>query len=227
MFNPKKEFSRFADDYKAKNIIQKDVARELLDHLKNDHSTILELGCGHGEIYSNYNLDYKSYKAVDISSKMCDLHPKGDKLVVDVADFDIDDIFCDKYDLIISSSALQWSKDIDTLMHKISQATSNIAFAIFTSNTFKSIHNIANISSPIYNKETLIEAITKYFDVEYYTKEYKLEFESNKDMFRYIKSSGVSGGTKRLSIADTKKLIREYPLSYLEFEVIYFISKEL
>lgn len=46
-------------------------------------------------------------------------------------------------------------------------------------------------------------------------------FEDNLSKFRYIKKSGVSGGKRRLSVAQTKALIQNYPLEYLEFEVLF------
>ena len=49
---------------------------------------------------------------------------------------------------------------------------------------------------------------------------YKLEFGNKKDLFDYIKKSGVSG-KKSLSFSDSKKLYKEYDLNYLEFEVIF------
>ena len=50
---------------------------------------------------------------------------------------------------------------------------------------------------------------------------YKLEFENKKDLFDYIKKSGVSGGNDSLDFKDAKKLYKEYNLNYLEFEVIF------
>lgn len=39
-------------------------------------------------------------------------------------------------------------------------------------------------------------------------------------MLRYIKQSGVSGGKRKLSITQTRKILRDYPLFFLEFEVV-------
>jgi malonyl-CoA O-methyltransferase len=39
-------------------------------------------------------------------------------------------------------------------------------------------------------------------------------------MLRYIKKSGVSGGQKKLSLKEIRKLLKNYPLNYLEFESI-------
>jgi malonyl-CoA O-methyltransferase len=53
---------------------------------------------------------------------------------------------------------------------------------------------------------------------------YTLEFENTREMLRYIKKSGVSGNRNVLSYKQTKSLMQEYPLSYLEFEVVYINS---
>jgi malonyl-CoA O-methyltransferase len=46
-------------------------------------------------------------------------------------------------------------------------------------------------------------------------------------MFKYIKQSGVSGSRKVLGYKQTKKLMREYPVNYLEFEVAFIVSKKV
>jgi malonyl-CoA O-methyltransferase len=51
--------------------------------------------------------------------------------------------------------------------------------------------------------------------------QYKLEFDSVREMFRYIKRSGVSGNRNLLGFKEMKKLMNEYPLNYLEFEVVF------
>jgi malonyl-CoA O-methyltransferase len=43
-------------------------------------------------------------------------------------------------------------------------------------------------------------------------------------MFRYIKGSGVSGSRNLLSFKDMKRLMKEYPLNYLEFEVAFIYN---
>jgi malonyl-CoA O-methyltransferase len=40
-------------------------------------------------------------------------------------------------------------------------------------------------------------------------------------MFRYIKRSGVSGGKKQLLVKDIKRVVKNYPFDYLEFEVFF------
>ncbi len=42
-----------------------------------------------------------------------------------------------------------------------------------------------------------------------------------KELFDYIKKSGVSGSSASLDFKNAKKLYKEYKLNYLEFEVIF------
>ena len=123
--------------------------------------------------------------------------------------------------IVISSSALQWSRDLDTTLSRLSKRSAQAHFAIFTSSTFKTLHKAADIKSPIYSETELKTTINKYYQATYETRKYILHFDSVRDMFKYIKKSGVSGGEQKLSYKQTKDLMKVYPLDYLEFEVLF------
>lgn len=219
------QFSKYAKDYKNHNIIQQIVAKSLVRELKSQPKRILELGCGSGQVYKHISWEIDFYKAIDFSSSMCELHPKGEKIEVKCFDFDtqefLDEIKDNQYDIILSSSALQWSKDLSKIIKNLSFITNEINAVLFTSNTFKTIQNITKTKSPILDEESIKEAFSKYFKCDFETILYKLEFDNKKDLFDYIKKSGVSGGTASLDFKDAKKLYKEYNLNYLEFEVIF------
>ncbi|WP_419766311.1 MAG: methyltransferase [Arcobacter sp.] len=220
----KNEFSKYANQYNSFNIIQQIVAKSIIRDIKDEPKRILELGCGSGQIIKHISWEYDYYKAIDFSKSMCELHPKAKNLDVKCFDFDtkpfIENIKNDNYDVVISSSALQWSKDLSKIVKTISSISPRIFAGLFTSNTFKTIQNITNSKSPILDEESIKEAFSKYCDCEFETIKYNLEFDSKKKLFDYIKKSGVSGG-KALSFKDAKKLYKEYDLNYLEFEVIF------
>ena len=219
------QFSKYAKDYKNHNIIQQIVAKSLVRELKSQPKRILELGCGSGQVYKHISWEIDFYKAIDFSSSMCELHPKGEKIEVKCFDFDtqefLDEIKDNQYDIILSSSALQWSKDLSKIIKNLSFITNEINAVLFTSNTFKTIQNITKTKSPILDEESIKEAFSKYFKCDFETILYKLEFDNKKDLFDYIKKSGVSGGNSSLDFKDAKKLYKEYNLNYLEFEVIF------
>ena len=227
----KNQFSKYAKEYKNHNIIQQIAAKSLVRELKFQPKRILELGCGSGQVFSHINWEIEFYKAIDFSSSMCELHPKGKNIEVKCFDFDtqefLDEIKNNSYDIVLSSSALQWSKDLSKIIKHLSFITNEINAVLFTSNTFKIIQELTNTKSPILDEESIKNAFSKYFVCEFETIMYKLEFENKKDLFDYIKKSGVSGGNDSLDFKDAKKLYKEYNLNYLEFEVIFIktISK--
>jgi len=220
----KNQFSKYANEYKNHNIIQQIVAKSLVRELKFQPKRILELGCGSGQVFNHISWEVEFYKAIDASSSMCELHPKADNIEVKCLNFDTDEfineIKNDSYDIVLSSSALQWSNNLAKIIEQLSYITKEINAVLFTSNTFKTIQKITNTKSPILDEDSIKNAFSKFFNCEFETILYKLEFDNKKGLFDYIKKSGVSG-EKSLSYSDSKKLYKEYPYNYLEFEVIF------
>lgn len=221
----KNQFSKYAKQYKNHNIIQQIVAKSLVRELKGQPKRILELGCGSGQVFNHIDWDIEYYKAIDFSSSMCELHPKADNIEVKCYDFDtqafLDEIKDNNYDVVLSSSALQWSKDLSKIVKHLSYITNEINAVLFTSNTFKTIQEISDRKSPILDEDSIKKAFSKHFECEFETIQYKLEFDNKKDLFDYIKKSGVSGGSASLDFKIAKRLFKEYKLNYLEFEVIF------
>jgi len=232
--NAVKEFSRFADQYNNYNIIQSEVAKTLVDQLSSlSCATIIDIGCGSGEVYKNIErkrISLEQFIALDSSQEMLNIRPSDKKIKKICADFNLSKTFdllaLEQNDIVISSSALQWSKDLDLTFSKLSKKVSKAYFAIFTSSTFKTLHQVAEIKSPIYSEAELKEIISRYYSATFETRNYSLHFDSVRDMFKYIKKSGVSGGEKKLSYKQMKDLMKVYPLDYLEFEVL-FIKADL
>jgi len=227
------EFSRFANTYGRHNRIQAKVAKKLVAMLPKKHyGTILDLGCGGGEIYRNLGargITFDQLTAADISTEMLQLHPADESITKVRCDFnhsdDLASLPFDHYDLLLSSSALQWSSDLDLTLSLLSSFSGYFYFAIFTSGTFRSLHQSAGIASPIRSEAELKEIIGRHYDAVFETVHYTLQFDSVYKMLRYIKESGTSGGVRRLSYAQTKQLLESYPHDYLEFEVLFVAPK--
>jgi malonyl-CoA O-methyltransferase len=226
-FNHTKEFSKRAKSYTSNNIIQKKVAKHLISNISSKPKKILDLGSGLGLIYDLIDWNIDNFIGVDLAKDMSLKHPKAKHVEIKIADFDDKRLYdsFDSFDITIASSSLQWSKDLPNTLKLICKHTKEIAFAIFCDKTFKTIYDLSTLETFLPSANLTIKEIEKYFDIEYEIKEYKLEFEDNLSIFRYIKNSGVSGGKRQLSYKDTKKLIESYPLNYLEFEVLFVWSK--
>ncbi|MDF1879100.1 methyltransferase domain-containing protein [Sulfurimonas sp. SAG-AH-194-C20] len=222
------EFSKHALEYEAHNIIQNKVINKLLKEMKSRPKYILDLGCGNGSLCKNISWEFEQFVGVDFASAMLELHPNAANIEVMYGDFNDSTLFkvLESYEFehIFSASALQWSKDLETLFSDIAKLKTKISLAIFTSGTFKTLHTEAGIAPLLRDKEEINRLQKKYFNAAFEVVKYKLEFKSVREMFRYIKSSGVSGSRNILSYTQTKKLMREYPIDYLEFEVVFITS---
>ena len=224
-----KEFSRFAYEYDKYNVIQKEVAKKLISLVeKKNYNKILDVGAGDGAVYKNLiekEIPFNKFIAFDFSEEMLVIHPEAQSIKKICKNFNMPDAFNEfknnEFDLILSSSALQWSNNLFSVLSSLSRLSSEYYFSFFTSNTFKTLHQTAKISSPIYSRTYLMNTLDKLFDYESETVHYKLDFTSVHEMLRYIKKSGVSGGMQQLSYKQIKALIANYPLDYLEFEVIF------
>ena len=153
----KNQFSKHANEYNDFNIIQQIAAKALVRDIKTRPKKILEIGCGSGQVFKYISWQIEKYHAVDFSSSMCSLHPKNDKIDISCYDFDSLDfrnfLKNQNFDIVISSSAMQWSKDLSKLIKSLSATTSCINAVLFTSNTFKTIQKITGKKSPILSTE--------------------------------------------------------------------------
>ena len=222
------EFSNHASSYGAYNIIQTKVIEHLLSKVKIQPKNILDLGCGSGSLCSKIDWNYNHFTGVDFAKGMLELHPKSEKIDCIYGDFNnqslFDNLHMNNYDFIFSASALQWSTNLEAVFKNIKAFNAPVSLAIFTSNTFKTINETAKIDSILKTTDEIDALQKKYFDADFEVVNYKLEFDSTEDMFRYIKKSGVSGSRKILSYKQTKELIKNYPTNYLEFEVAFVTS---
>ncbi len=226
------QFSRYAKSYLKYSIVQQKGSEILTKHLPKNLGVVADLGCGNGRLFKEIQKSKKEFKklyGIDFSKEMLKLHPKDVNVELIVGDFNSIKLF-DKLknlnlDYLISASALQWAKDLDFTLQKCSKVAPKGAFFIFTSGTFKSLHQCANIKSPIYTKEEVLTTFNSYYkNLTINRYNFRLKFNNTLQMLRYIKKSGVSGGKMHLSYKETKQLINKYHLDYLEFETFLLIG---
>lgn len=220
------EFSRCASVYGEYNSIQAQVAQKLIDSTRNSAPRrILDLGCGSGTLFSRIDWKCDRFVGVDFSKSMLEHHPVNRAVELILGDFN-DPVLFEKlgyepFDHIYSASALQWADDLGSVFEALARLNTPISLAIFTSGTFKTLTERAGLSPLLRTSEEVIELSKRYLDGKYEIVRYALEFDSVREMFRYIKRSGVSAGRRVLNVSQTKQLMENYPLNYLEFEVLF------
>ena len=220
------EFSKYATHYGSYNVIQNKVVEHLLSFVQEKPRSILDLGCGRGAVVEKLAWEYEHFLGVDFAPGMLELHPKAANIELINGDFNdkrlFDSLKAYHFDRIISASALQWAEDLDATFEHIKELQAPVALAIFSANTFKTLNETAGLEPLLRSREHLQELQKRYFpDASFEVMEYKLEFESVREIFRYIKRSGVSGSRRLLSYKATKELMQRYPTNILEFEVVF------
>lgn len=223
------EFSKYANEYNKHNIIQNYVVEKLVSEISTKPQNILDLGCGNGALCMKIDWDFRHFVGVDFALGMLELHPKSKNIECIYGDFNdvtlFDNLRRYSFDYIFSASALQWAENLDHTFAEIKSLDAPVALAIFTSNTFKTLNKTAAIRSLLATPQKINKIQKKYFDASFEVVNYTLEFESTREIFQYIKRSGVSGARNILTFKETKELLKKYPTKSLEFEVAYIISR--
>ncbi len=218
------EFSQNAGNYNTYNIIQTKVTEELIQAISDKPESILDIGCGRGGAYNFISWPLKKFVGIDFAEGMIELHPKKQNIELFVKDFNDPQCFhnlkTNTFDRIISASALQWADNLDRTFQNIATLNIPVTFAIFTSGTFKTLHKTASIPPLLRSTEEVMSLSKKYFNADYKVLKYTLEFSSVRDMFQYMKKSGVGGARNILSFKQMKNLMKNYSLDFLEFEIL-------
>lgn len=227
MSSARHEFSRYAAEYGSRNVIQRLVAKQLVTTSARP-KRMLDLGCGSGTLYSLIDWDVERFVGVDFSEQMLEHHPKDSNVELLWGNFNDPLLFEglkeERFDRIYSASALQWAEDLDRVIESLASLNTPMSLAIFTAGTFKTLHECAGVTPLLRSSDEVMAIAEKYVDAHFEVLHTTLEFDSVREMFRYIKRSGVSGGRRVLDFSQTKRLMETYPLEYLEFEVVFITS---
>jgi len=206
-------FERFAHTYGEYNVIQKKIIKKYLPFMLN---SIVDLGCGSEGLCKYRHFDF--YLGIDNSENMLKLNPCK-TIKADFNDKKCYEII-KKYDFeqIVSFSALQWADDLDFVFREIKNLNKKYLLAVFTSNTFKTLHKYLNVKSPIYSKEDVLTS-AKCLNPKTKILNYEMTFSNPKELLEYIKFSGVSGNVQ-VNPGKIKNFLKTFPVNYLEFEVV-------
>lgn len=219
-------FNHKALEYDHYAVAQRFFAQKLAQKISNQKfEHIAELGCGSGILLDNLlknNVNFQSYIGCDSSEEML-LAFKQEGIKKICIDFDA---FLSNakqsFSLVCSSSALQWSKNLDHTLGLISQKAKRVALGIIDCATFSSLHSFLQTSSPLLEFQNIKTLLLKYFCGDLEVVKMSLEFDNPQECIAHLRGSGVMGGGV-LNFTQSKKL-----LSYqgvLEYESVIFVGK--
>lgn len=210
--NIDKHFSRAARTYDDVAFAQKAIASELASLLPKDRGAqakplnILEIGCGTG-LFTSYILELfpdAEIDALDLSSSMiARAVEKFSASKINFIEKDFREFKTEKrYDLILSSSTLQWL-DLEPTFKKVAELLNpkgKFLASIICKGTFSELHElrreIAPQKIPRKNLPEVSEILTAlpFPPAAHYQKEFKVYYPSAVDFLQSIRKLGITGG---------------------------------
>lgn len=195
----KKRFEKSLETYDENAVVQKAMALRLIELLnKNAFENIFEFGTGSGLLTKEIaeKLTFEKLFLNDIVKKSEEYAKKY------TADFefisgDVEKIdFPKEIDLIISNASIQWLKDFDKFLVKISNSLNNdgiFAFTTFGIENFEEIQHIFGICLEYMPISHLKEKIKEHFEILHLEEiKAELEFKTPKDILKHMQSTGVN-----------------------------------
>lgn len=222
----KKRFCRSIRTYNENAFVQKRVVQNIFEMMQEnvDFSNInkaFEFGCGTGLLTDKLSfLASENIHINDIVADSCDLVgdrlniPKCNRIIGDIEKIEVTNIF----DLVISTSSIQWISDIKSLFRKIYGLVSQQGYFIFSTFGNDNIYEISELLGAGLNYRSITDIENKirpYFQViksvEYTDKIY---FKSVMEVLKHLKYTGVNSISNMYL---TKKKLNDFSDKYHEF----------
>ena len=229
-------FDKNAGSYDAYAVSQKRVAQHLtamINDEKKEFQNIFEIGCGTGYfsrlLYNNFQpnellLNDACHNMIDISrSKLAEYKEIG-YCETDIEEYE----FTKNYDLIATSSTLQWITQLKELFVKIKNSLNPeglFAFSLYTEGTFHELQTsfrktyeetgqeVKKHILDFYKNEELMD-LAESLDLRvkrFETGKYTFYYKNPMDFLKSVKSIGASGfRTERVCVSMMRKMVRNY-----------------
>lgn len=243
------KFQNAGESYTANATVQQRVAERLLELLPPfsyglGHERILELGYGDGTLTRLYlpNAQNSVIDAYDIAPA-AETMKRIERLAAEngntvnflTEDVEAVDSFPGRYDLILSSSMLQWLNSPQQLLLKCSKAAyphtvTKMAFSFYGAGTLKEVSDITGNTLKYPSMQSLT-TLAQRIGLEVLKAEEEtivLTFPTPAEALRHLKLTGVNALSKAATPAQIRRLIAQWPRNTageatLTFECKYLI----
>lgn len=260
-----RHFATAASTYDLHAQVQRSVAGDLLRYCPEAASDILELGCGTGAYTRLLASRFPSARitAVDFSEEMlavarasADLDRvrfvQADLREVDFGSLPGDEDrggldFNNRFDLITSNAALQWTPDLDSIVERLRRRMAKggtFAFSYFGAGTYCELrgslvnvvgHDVRLPSSGFAGATELANLLKRHFASAHVDAlEYRETFPSLRDLLSNIRATGTRGDGIQPPVAWTRGLLRRVEERYLAefggisatYEVLFCVASQ-
>ena len=210
----KKNFEKSINTYDKNAFIQDKISSKIIELIEGKSFTdILEIGSYTGILTKkiiDINPNFVSYTAIDIvkdsENFLKKISPKISFLNIDIEKYDTNK----KFDLIISSSTLQWCDDFFFVLEKLKSCLKSdgiLAVSVFKEGNLFEIKKAFNVELNYPNREDILKLKEKNIlskNAIVTSEEIPVRFSSSKDILKHLKLTGVNSVKKNISVSSTK-----------------------
>jgi malonyl-ACP O-methyltransferase BioC len=200
-----RQFQRAAASYEAQAAVQQQAAERLLDLLEQ-HCVLpptraLEIGCGTGLLTRRLLARFSSVQELCLNDLVPDF---ASRLVIALPcpalrflPGDIETLpLPGSFDLIISSSVLHWTHDLDSLLAKLAahlRPDGRLAFSVYGPENLREIRTLTGIGLRCRSQAELEAAVRRRFRLLHSSGQTEaMHFASPHDVLRHLRETGVN-----------------------------------
>ncbi len=235
-----RSFTRAASLYEEHATAQRTIAQRLMRYISAcdplSCGSVLEVGVGTGMLTRQIceELSPSRMTLNDLSKQMLELAEQDATTSLVCADAESYD-FEGEFDLIASSSTIQWFERPDRFIQRMCERLKTggvLAISSFGEQNFKQIRELTNRGLKYYTTEDYAAMLPDTMELKTLCEEQiTLHFKSTKELMTHLRDSGVNGTEPRLSVAQTRKFLSEYTKHFsseeglaLTYHPIYIVA---
>lgn len=218
-------FARSGESYRENDLAQADVRRRLIDMLKKSEGgwplmgrrcNILEIGAGANSFRDFFEsecfpLSHKSYWDINMDSGESALE---ERRCCD-AEVEIGRQQKKLFDLVLSSSTIQWFNSPEKFLSRLSQRVSKEGVVMLSTFVKDNLPEIAVASGRGLRLPTLdewVDICQRHFDVTAaYEYKFELSFPTPLEAIRHLSATGVNGLGRTLAPGAFREVLARYP----------------
>ncbi|TQR72845.1 malonyl-ACP O-methyltransferase BioC [Acinetobacter sp. RF14B] len=221
---------RFAQahlSYKQHAVVQNAVAAELIQLLQQhvsqpDFQRVLEIGCGSGLFSQRFMQSYgfEHLFLNDLYAEVQQHFQEDDRLLWGLGNIETLPL-PQSLDLVVSSSSLQWIKDLAALLKKIHQAlkaSGHVCFSSYAQDNLKEIKALTGQGLDYLSLDQVVRMLkSQGFEViAQHEERMTLDFEHPKQVLQHIKATGVQATAQ--GFRWTKSSLQAFYQNYQQFQ---------
>ncbi|WP_417914597.1 malonyl-ACP O-methyltransferase BioC [Candidatus Electronema sp. JM] len=236
----RQQFQRAAVSYEKQAVVQQQAAERLLELLIQQPQRVLEIGCGSGLLTRRLLAKFNSIEELvlndlvpDFASRLGLVSPALRFLPGDIETLPLPGSF----DLIISSSALHWLHDLNSLLDKLAAHLAPggwLAFSLYGPENLHEIRELTGIGLKYRSHAELEEALRRRFRLLHSSRQIEtLHFSSPQEVLRHLRETGVNSLSRSpWSRAKLEQFCAEYRRRFsadggvtLTYDSLYFLAQ--